>query len=80
MTFVVGFDTNVLQADLCGVRIESVYLKEPIPILREIRPRRAGHAYTIGLSDVSNDYPPRCNGFFSKSLSYGTSGGMPDNA
>ena len=29
---------NMVQADPCGVRRESVYLKEPIPVLREIRP------------------------------------------
>jgi hypothetical protein len=57
-----------LQADPCGVRVDSVYLKEPIPVLREIRPCWIGNAYSIGLSDTSNDYPHRCNGFFSNSF------------
>jgi len=41
-------------------------LKEPIPVLREIRPWWIGNAYAIGLSDTSNDYPLGSNGFFSK--------------
>jgi hypothetical protein len=59
---------KIVAADPYGVRRESVQLKEPIPVLREIRSRRAGYAYMIGLPDVSNDYPPDSNGFSSKAF------------
>ena len=60
------FATKRIVAAPCSVRRESILLKEPIPVLREIRSRRAGNAYAVGLSDASNDYPPCSNGFSSK--------------
>jgi len=58
----------ILRANPCGVRIESMCLKEPIPVLREIRPWWIGQAYSIGLSDISNDCPLGSNGFFSNAF------------
>jgi len=58
----------MLRANPCGARIESLDLKEPIPVLREIRPWWIGKAYSIGLSDTSNDYPLGSNGFFSNAF------------
>jgi len=63
LTVCQGCGIDDLQADPCGVRIEGVQLKEPIPVLREIRSCRTGNAYLIGLSDASNDHPPDSNGF-----------------
>ncbi len=37
-----------------------------MPLLREVRPRWIGNAYSIGLSDTSNDCPRGIKGFFSK--------------
>jgi hypothetical protein len=47
-----------------------MYLKEPIPVLREIRPCSTENAHVLGLSAASNDYPPESNGF--PSIAYGT--------
>jgi len=65
-----GFDRliNRLQADPCSVCTEGMLLKEPIPVLGEIRPCWAGNACATGLSDTSNDHPLESNGFPSRAF------------
>ena len=58
--------------DIAGLPLRCLQrkhdLKKPIPLFREIRPWWIGNAYSIGLSDISNDYPPGNNGFSSKAV------------
>ena len=58
-----------LQADPCSVRVLGVYLKEPIPVLREIRSCRIGNACLPGLPDARNDHPLDSKGSLQSPLS-----------
>ena len=46
-----------------AVFVRKHAVEEPIPVLREIGSRRVGKAYSIGLLNAGNDFPPESNGF-----------------
>jgi hypothetical protein len=56
------------------VLVRKHAVEEPIPVLREIGSRRVGKAYSIGLLNAGNDFPPEVMGSLHR-LSYGTGGG-----
>jgi hypothetical protein len=57
-----------------AVLVRKHAVEEPIPVLREIGSRRVEKAYSIGLSNAGNDFPPEVMGSLHR-LSYGTGGG-----
>ena len=52
-----GFVICRLRADPCSVRIQGVYLKEPIPVLREDQALTGRTCLPAGSLDASNDLP-----------------------
>jgi hypothetical protein len=46
-----------------AVFVREHAIEEPIPVLREIGSRWIENAYSIGLLNAGNDFPPESNGF-----------------
>ena len=63
--FYVVYGIKIIAGYPCGVRGDDD-LKEPMPLLREVRPCRVGKARLTGLSNASNGCPLGIRGFFPK--------------